>query len=194
MKRLPLTITFFASLFAILHLADGQMGTSVQCVNGECIASAGSSLLSIALGAIFVAAMLHIPKHPAVPTDGRVGFLRMVAAFYLDIVLLIPVLGAVLALPMLVAESFYTGTFSWSLVRSFVRPTDFPLTIAASLIFFAAVIYFRFRAMKNNAPSVGQYLMGYSVQSEHSMHIGAWLKRTAWGHGLPFRLAGVLAV
>jgi hypothetical protein len=182
MKRLPLGIILITSLGAVSHFSGGHVGTSVECVNGSCVVRASSSLMSVVLGAGFLALMMFLPRRPIAAGTASAGFARMVGAVFIDMARVITGLGAVLALPMLLAEQSYTGAFHWAFTRNSVRSMDWILAGGAAFASFAVILAMRIRAMTAGTPSLGQYLMGYVVLSDAgSLDLKTALKRCGWG-------------
>lgn len=181
MKRLTLTILLFAAFIAVTYFSGGHVGVSMECREASCLVAASSSWISIVLGIVIFAAMFYLPKKQLVISEKRAGLLRMIGAVVFDIFLVITGLSALLALPSLVAESSYTGSFKWAFARDFLRTTDWPLTIISTLGAFLAVLGMRMFALRSGRPSFGQYLMGYVVVGPHGgVDLKTIFKRIAW--------------
>jgi hypothetical protein len=184
MKRLPLALFVVVAFVAVTRLAGGQAGTSVECRNGECFVTASSSLVSISVGLVVFVAVTVIPRRATTPTPGHVGVLRIGGAVISDGLLVVVAFSALLALPMLLAEQFYIGSFRWSFSREFVRATDWVFIGIPVLVLFAVMFELRCAALRHGTPSFGQYLMGYTVLSEgEPLDFLAAHKRTGWAAG-----------
>lgn len=182
MKRIPLGIILIASFCAVSYFGGGRVGTSVECVNGSCVARASSSLTSIVLGVGFLALMMLLPRRPIAVGTGSAGFARMAGAAFIDMAWVITGLGAVLALPMLLTERNYTGAFQWAFNRNFLRSMDWILAAGAAFASFATIFAARIRALTSGRPSLGQYLMGYVVLADAgTIDLATALKRCGWG-------------
>jgi len=99
------------------------------------------------------------------PTDDRkvVGVLRRLGAFFLDFALIMVIAAPIGAIPTLLAEYHYTGTFQWSFVRDFERPTDTALILPVAIGIFVAMYFYFSLHPKGNRQTVGQYVLGYRV-------------------------------
>lgn len=181
MKRLTIGIALFIVLYIVPMFAGGDVGTAVKCVDAKCVVGASSSAPSIVIGFVSFVVLSLLPRHPFTPTDAAVGFWRMAGAWTADVFLVTTGFAALFAVPMLIAESQYTGSFAWQFVREFSRPTDWTLALIAVLGSFAILAVVRVMAHVSGEPSFGQYLLGYQVIHESdSRSVRSALVRIGW--------------
>ena len=67
------------------------------------------------------------------------------------------------ALPTLIAEYHFTGTFQWAFEREFERPPDTILILPVALGIFVAMFFYFYLHPKRNRQTLGQYVLGYRV-------------------------------
>jgi len=183
MKRLAIGIAFLVAMFVVPQFTGGGSGAGVQCVDSKCVAAAFSSVLAIAFGPASFVVLLLLPRHAFKSTDAVVGFWRMVGAWAADIFLVTTGTAALMALPMLIAESQYTGSFAWQFSREVLRPTDWPLASLAAFGTFAIVLALRVNAHVSGRPSFGQYLLGYQVTATADrMNVKSAFVRLGWAN------------
>lgn len=181
MKRLTIGIALFIALYIVPMFAGGDVGTAVKCVGAKCLVGASSSAPSIVTGFVSFVVLLLLPRHPFKPTHATVGFWRMAGAWTVDALLVTTGFAALFAVPMLIAELQYTGSFAWQFVREFTRPTDWTLALIAVLGSFAILAAVRVMAHVSGEPSFGQYLLGYQVIHESdSKSVRSALVRIGW--------------
>jgi hypothetical protein len=121
-KRLPLAIAVFGSYFLFGLLTPST--ASVNCVNSNCVAAAGSSWLSLAFGPILFFVLAYLPKTPWLQDAESVAGIRKFLGIAVDLTANALALGALAVLPMLFAEALHTGHFEWAYRRDFARLSD----------------------------------------------------------------------
>lgn len=180
MKRWGLLLALIAAFAAMAPFGGGNF--AMHCVDRNCEVMASSSAVSAVLGVVLLVALLSIPRRAFELTGEAVGCWRMIAALFIDMMLVTLGLASVLALPMLLAEASYSGHFEWSFRRKELRPSDAPLAIGGTTVLLLALIVLRMHALWRQRPSFGQYLMGYAVIGDGSAEITlpVVLRRTVW--------------
>ena len=172
MSRLIVFVVVAVSFAVISWSSPGNFGAESRCVNSECMVSAGSSPLALLVALVLLALFLFYPRHrQQITSQSIVGVFRRFGAFFLDFAAIMLVASPVAAIPTLVAEYFYTGSFQWNFEREFGRPTDVLLIIPAVLgVFTALYLYFSLHP-KHQRQTLGQYVFGLLVvATSDSLH------------------------
>ncbi|MET1257458.1 RDD family protein [Aliikangiella maris] len=94
-----------------------------------------------------------------------VGVWRRLGAFYLDFMIVLIGITPLLALPLLIQESSYTGQFVWSFEREFSRSTDSNYILPGVGLAFWFLFYYFYKHPKSGRQTIGQYVLGYKVVS-----------------------------
>ena len=164
MNRLAEFLLVIAAFALTSWASGGNIGASSECQNAECVVSASSSILSVSLGLAF-ALLLAIYRQRQDPYDSgnTVGVWRRFGAFLLDLVVVLMIMAPVGAIPILVAEAKYSGTFEWAFTRHYSRPTDAVLILPSALATFLALFVYLYLHARSHRPTIGQFVSGYRV-------------------------------
>jgi hypothetical protein len=164
MNRHLLLALVMAVFFLSGWASGGNIGVSSECRNADCYVSASSSLLSILL-AIGLAIFLVTYPQRSRPDDTStvVGVWRRFGAFFLDCLLVMVIVSPLSAIPVLVSEASYSGTFQWAFERDHSRPTDSLYIFPGVLAGFLALFYYFYQHGRSGRPTVGQYVSSYRV-------------------------------
>jgi hypothetical protein len=73
------------------------------------------------------------------------------------------IMAPVGALPILVAEAKYSGTFEWNFTRHYARPTDAILILPSAVATFLALFVYLYLHARSHRPTIGQFVSGYRV-------------------------------
>ena len=163
MNRALVLLILFVLFVGISYFSDGGVGVSLSCENGNCLVAASSSIFSVIIGGLLFYFGLKFPRASRAKTDKRAGFWRRLGAMIIDFTTVVIVFTPVLALPTLIAEYIYTDSFAWAFERSFTRPTDNYIIFPSVALLFAALIYYFYRFTLQSKPTLGQYVLGYSI-------------------------------
>jgi uncharacterized RDD family membrane protein YckC len=150
--------------FTIVHFLDvGQVGESMQWINGNTSISAGSHpaelLWAAAAIALFILLML---RKPSGVKEGVPTVRRRVLAFLIDFWFSLSVTASVGALIPLWLEAMRTGHFAWQFHRSYSVSAD-GLAALTSVVFMALmVVYFAF-PLSRGRQTVGYFIVGLKV-------------------------------
>lgn len=166
MPRIIVFIITMAIVFGSTALSGGSAGVSSECVNGRCMVSASSSLYGIICGIILALFTLLFPRNQFVEnTVGVVGLWRRFGAFFIDFIVVLTIVTPIAALPILVTESSYIGTFQWAFSRDFSRASDNYYILPTVLGIFVILFFYFYHQVKNGQQTLGQYVLNYKVSS-----------------------------
>jgi uncharacterized RDD family membrane protein YckC len=147
--------------------SGGHLGTSSECRNTECVVTASSSALSLVIA--FALAIILALYRPNPSTDDHsriVGVWRRFGAFLLDLAVVLMIVAPFGAVPILLAEAKYSGSFQWSFTRHFSRPTDIVLILPGALAALLALFFYFYYYARSQKATIGQFIMGYRVLAE----------------------------
>jgi uncharacterized RDD family membrane protein YckC len=176
MNRFIVFILLLMALFTNSWVSGGGVGASSECRGAECLVSASSSVGSIFIALASLFFVLFYPRQE-IKTDEEsvVGIWRRHGAFLLDFSLILLVLSPFTALPLLIAEANYTGSFQWAFIREFGRDTDSIYLLPAVVINFAILFYYFYYHLREKKPTLGQYVLSYRViDDEESTNKKPW--------------------
>ncbi len=152
------------ALFASASFSGDYIGASSSCINDQCVVGGSSSPGSVIVSLLIVAFLFLRPNLPTVVNkSGVVGVWRRLGAFLVDFVLVILVISPIAALPLLVAEASYTGTFEWSFVRKFARPSDSYLVLPGVFASIAALYFYFYIHPLKGKQTPGEYILCFKV-------------------------------
>ena len=152
--------TYLASAWA----SGGSVGANSECVNSDCLVAASSSPVSVLIVlALAVFVVKYRQRSGAIDNAKVVGFWRRIGAFLTDSAVVLLVIAPVAALPLLVAEGRYTGTFHWAFERRFSRSTDMVILLPGIAASFAGLFLYFYVHARTGRATVGQYVLGYRV-------------------------------
>jgi hypothetical protein len=144
--------------------SHGHVGVSSQCRNATCLVSASSSLTSIILALGLLAFLLLYRQREYAPDRQTiVGVWRRIGAFLIDFWLVLLIMSPLAALPVLISEASYTGSFEWSFARGYSRPSDSLYLLPAVFATFAALFLYHHQHGRSSRPTIGQYILGYRI-------------------------------
>ena len=164
MRKL-LTLAIIVGAFAgSATLSGNHMGASSSCVNDKCLVAASSSVGSVIISlALFVYLFLRPTAPLRINANGVVGVWRRFWAFLIDYALVLFVVSPLAALAPLLIEAGHTGSFEWSFVRTFSRPSDSLVVVPAVFASFTALYLYFFLHPLKNWQTVGEYILGFKV-------------------------------
>jgi len=144
--------------------SGGSVGANSECVNSNCLVNASSSLASLLVGTALALFVVKYQQRPGAIDNAKVvGFWRRIGAFVTDCAVVLLVLAPVAALPLLVVEGHYTGTFHWAFERRFSRSTDMVILLPGIAASFAGLFLYFYVHARFGRPTVGQYVLGFRV-------------------------------
>ena len=169
MNRLTAFSLVIAAFLLTGWASGGNIGASSECQDAECVVSASSSILSVGLGfALALLLTLYRLRQNADDSARIVGVWRRFGAFLLDLMLVLMIMAPVGAIPILVAEAKYSGTFEWAFTRHYSRPTDTVLILPSVLATFLALFVYLYLHARSHRPTIGQFISGYRVTANPS--------------------------
>lgn len=175
MNRFIVLILILIALFANSWVSGGGVGASSECRGTECLVSASSSIGSICIALALLFFVLFYPRQETkTDEENVVGVWRRFGAFLLDFSLILLVLSPFTALPLLIAEANYTGSFQWAFVREFGRDTDYIYLLPAVVIDFAILFYYFYYHLREKKPTLGQYVLNYRVIGDEESTKKSW--------------------
>ncbi len=182
MKRLPIFFSIVAIYVLINFLVSEPSGFNFQCKNDECRYIASSSINGIIFGFILGITVFFIPrKKIEIDNTSIVGIFRRIGAMYINLFVVMAPIAAIITMPILLIEAWHTGEFQWSFYREFSRSTDWLAGALSTLPVFVAIIYYYFKSLKKNSPTIGQYLMGYYITgNDEEWTTKRAMKRIGW--------------
>ena len=164
MSRILVFIIVLALAFGGTALSGGSVGVSSQCLNNNCWINASTSLYGIVSGLVLAVFILLFPRKKFTESsNGVVGIWRRFGAFFLDFFVVLAIITPIATLPILVAESAYTGSFEWSFTRDFSRDSDNYYLITPIFVTFALLFLYFYQYTKNMQQTLGQYVLNYKV-------------------------------
>jgi RDD family len=164
MQRRTVFLVLVGAFLLSSWTSGGGIGVSSVCENTECLVAASASALSVVIAVGLALFVVLYPQTQAVFDFSRaVGIWRRFGAFVLDFALVLMVVSPLAALPILIAEGGYSGTFEWSFQRDFVRPTDGAYLMSGVVAGVLALFYYFYQHVRVGRPTVGQYVLGYRV-------------------------------
>ena len=166
MNKLLVFIIIVGFLYLSSWAAGGSVGAGSSCENGRCLTYASSSLLSIVMSLGLLFFLYFYPQQENSNDSSEiVGVWRRLGAFYLDFMVALIGVTPLLALPLLIQESSYTGQFEWAFERDISRSSDnYYILTGVGLVFWFLFYYF-YKHPKSGRQTVGQYVLGYKVIS-----------------------------
>jgi len=111
------------------------------------------------------------------------GWLRRTIAFWIDFVLAVTAVGAVLGTLPMVVEWRRTGVFVWNFERTTPAPGDALLSVFLFVLAVPALVFYYALPLVRGRPSPGACVMGYQIVADEGVAL-TWdlaIKRTLWG-------------
>lgn len=159
-KRLLLLV----SIVAINLIVPNQdSGMSAECVGGQCIYAASTSVSAILMSAFWGLVLFTNRELPINDASHEAGFWRRLAAFFIDFWVLMAVFIPIFVMPVLLAEFAHTGDFQWNFIRDFSRTGDWPLRAFLALVHITAMVKCQAFFIRNSKPTLGQYILGIRI-------------------------------
>jgi len=169
--------------------AGGSIGAGSSCENGKCITYASSSLLSVILSVGLLYFLCSYPQLKYIQDKSKiVGVWRRFGAFYLDFMVALIGITPLLAVPLLLQESSYTGHFDWVFEREFSRSSDSSYLLPSVGIAFWFLFYYFYKHAKSGRQTIGQYVLGYKVVGNTEK-----LADSEWGMRVIYSYIGLCA-
>lgn len=163
MKRGAFAISLLVVVFGVSAIFGGDATSSTSCYSHEC-----SHVVSLSPGALAIAPIIFLicllGRKDVVPfqVDQTVGIWTRFAAFLIDFVVFVSVIFPFFTLGLLWSEAMWTGEFSWSYSRNFLRPSDWVSWVGLAFLQFIMFVCLR-APPKIGEPTAGQYVMGYMI-------------------------------
>jgi uncharacterized RDD family membrane protein YckC len=148
-------------------VSGGNLGASSECRNAECLVTASSSVPSLIVASV-LALLLAYYRYPQ-GADDRVkvvGVWRRLGAFLIDFVVVLVIVSPFGAIPILIAEGHYSGTFQWAFTRHYSRATDVALISPSAFVAFLALYLYFYLYSRSNRATTGQFILGYRVVAQ----------------------------
>ena len=165
MRRLGLAVLGIGAL-VVSFSGGGEIGFSVDSVNGVEHVSAGTSIRAIAATLIIVIAYL-VALDPELPeaTGPAASTSRRAVGWFLDFLLSLAAISAIVALLPLVSEALATGHFQWSFERDSINPMDWVLSLLGiAMVFGGMAVYWGLPPVRRGQ-TIGQAVLGLRVVS-----------------------------
>lgn len=174
-----LAIAFILSGWA----SGGSNGISSTCINDDCVHSASTSLISVLISVFLLFLIILFPQYDYRPDSSRtVGVWRRCGALFLDFALFLLISAPFAALPILISEMTYTGTFSWAFQRDFSRPTDTAFILPVIFCGFLALYFYFYIHLSVSRPTVGLYILGYRVEPANNQQTPKYALRVVMSY------------
>ena len=162
LKRLALAGISIASLIVVFR--GGGAGFSVTSVNGVEHVSAVTSLPGlVAALVIFLAYIVALEKEPGERAGPLASTTRRAAGWFLDFLLVLAALSAVLALLPLAGEALTTGRFQWQFERDSATALDWLLTLLGIGLMFTGMAFYWGVPPVRGGQTIGQAVLGLRV-------------------------------
>ena len=160
--------TIALGAFVLTFFIGGGAGVTIGSVNGVGTVEASTSLASL-LGAALIAAAyliaLSLPPLKAESSGPAASAGRRAAAWFMDFVLSLAALSAVLALLPLTIEAFATGHFEWAFERPQITAIDVVVALGVVGLAFVGMAFYWTVPVLRGAQTVGQCVVGLRVIS-----------------------------
>src|SRR3954471_3899114 len=166
--------------FVLTFFIGGGAGVTIGSVNGVGTLQVSSSVASLFGAALIAAAYviaLTLPPLSSIGAAARLG--RRAAAWFIDFVLSLAALSAVLALLPLTIEAFATGHYEWAFERSPITATDWIVSFLVIGLAFVGMAFYWALPVLRGTQTVGQCVVGLRVMSatEEPLSFGRVLLR-----------------
>jgi hypothetical protein len=167
MGRLAVLLMVVAAFALSSWASGGNIGASSECQNAGCVVSASSSIFSVGLGfALALLLAIYRQRQTAFDYSRIVAVWRRFGAFLLDLAVVLLVMAPVGAIPILVAEAKYSGSFEWTFARHYSRPTDAVLILPSVFATFLVLFVYLYLHARSHRATIGQFISGYRVTDD----------------------------
>jgi uncharacterized RDD family membrane protein YckC len=165
MRKLRLAVLGIGAL-VVSFSGGGEIGFSVDSVNGVEHVSAGTSIRAVAAALIIVIAYLvALDPEPQEAAGPAASTSRRAAGWFLDFLLSLAAISAVVALLPLASEALATGHFQWHFERDSINAMDWVLSLVGiALVFGGMALYWGLPPVRGGQ-TIGQAVLGLRVVS-----------------------------
>ena len=127
---------------------------------------------SIGLLSHYCIALRAIDVRPASsPRTPLPGVFRRFVAFFLDFILAMVLIGAIVGFLPTLAEWKRTGTFQWQFERTLYAPSDGWLTAAEAILLIPGLVFYFVFPLTRLRPSPGACIAGYQIVPDDGIAI-----------------------
>ena len=166
--------------FVLTFLIGGGAGVTIGSVNGVGTLQASTSVASLFGAALIAAAYviaLTLPPLSSIGPAAKLG--RRAAAWFVDFVLSLAALSAVLALLPLTIEALATGHYQLAFERSSITAIDWIVSFLVVGLAFVGMAFYWALPVLRETQTVGQCVVGVRVMSatEEPLSFGRVLLR-----------------
>ena len=160
------------------------IGASQEWVNGEYRFAGGTHPVVLAfaliIAALYVLLMFAPPAHLGAPLP---GVIRRFVAFFLDFILAMVLMGAIVGILPALTEWKRTGIFQWHFQRTLYAPGDGWLTAAEAILLIPGLVFYFVFPLIRLRPSPGACITGYQIVPDDGtpMSVRAAIVRTLLG-------------
>jgi uncharacterized RDD family membrane protein YckC len=165
MRRLGLAVLGIGAL-VVSFSGGGEIGFSVESVNGIGHVSAGTSIRAIgAAFIILIAYLIAIDPEPEEAAGSPASTSRRAFGWFLDFLLSLAAISALVALLPLASEALATGHFQWQFDRDSINAMDWVLSLVGiALVFGGMAVYWGLPPVRGGQ-TIGQAVLGLRVVS-----------------------------
>ncbi len=157
-------IAVIATISISTFLADENLKSSSQCINGDCYVSVSSSVTSLVIGGLLAIFAMFFPRiEQEAEPNLTVEVWRRLGAFYIDSATVLVITSPYMNIPILIAEANHSSGFAWNFERDFARPEDTIFLIPTIFGPFAFLYLYFYLYTKAEKQTLGQYSMSYKV-------------------------------
>jgi hypothetical protein len=181
-----LFLTALLALLAFLsYLQDPvTIGLSVEMSQDKYHIAGGTAPWALAFAALFIG-LYFLLMFATSAKHGQpfCGWWRRMSAFWLDFILAMTAVGAVLGILPMFAEWRRTGVFAWNFERTTSAPGDGLLFVCLFVLAVPALALYYAWPLVRRRPSPGACIMGYQIVADEGVTLTweAALKRTLLG-------------
>ena len=160
------------------------IGASQEWINGKYRFAGGTHpvalTFAVIIAVLYVLLMFAPPAHLGAPLP---GVFRRFVAFFLDFILAMLLIGAVVGILPALTEWNRTGTFQWHFERTLYAPGDGWLTAAEAILLIPGLVFYFIFPLIRLRPSPGACITGYQIVPDDgtAMSVRTAILRTLLG-------------
>ncbi len=163
------TFSIVAIVIAIILFGSqgATIGVSSSLVDSKYIIEGSSSITALIGSLILLFFIFRLEsKIERKPISNKVPLWKRAIAFQIDFSIALLSMSSFLALPIIIAEYFYTGVFQWVFTREYIRSTDNVIVIGSVVTGMLWVIFYYAYPLIRRKQTVGQFIMGYRISTK----------------------------
>jgi len=165
MRRLGLAVLGIGALI-VSFSGGGEIGFSVDSVNGIEHVSAGTSIRAIAATfIILIAYLVALDPEPQEKAGPPASTSRRAVGWFLDFLLSLAAISALVALLPLASEALATGHFQWQFERDSINTMDWVLSLVGIALVFGGMAVYWGLPPARGGQTIGQAVLGLRVVS-----------------------------